>query len=104
MTSSPSRSRTVTQRVVNSVAAAQAEEIFNCTNVRPVRKNSHDDSQQTRRPAPSANISGKLDEVFGPTRIPGAAAVALRGDRIVGWGATGVRKKGAPEKITLEDK
>jgi CubicO group peptidase (beta-lactamase class C family) len=52
----------------------------------------------------AADFSGKLTELFGPTQIPGAAAIALRGERIIACGATGVRKKGAPEKITLEDK
>ena len=55
--------------------------------------------------APSpADVSRELTEAFGKTNIPGAAALALHGDRIVAQGACGVRRRGAPERITLDDK
>lgn len=51
-----------------------------------------------------ADISRELAEVFGKTRIPGAAALVLHGDRIVAQGVCGVRKRDAEERITLADK
>lgn len=51
-----------------------------------------------------ADISRQLADVFGKTKIPGAAALVLQGDRIVAQGVCGVRKRGAQERVTLEDK
>ena len=55
------------------------------------------------RPEP-ADVSRQLERVFSKTRIPGAAALALQGDRIVAQGVRGVRKRGEPERIALGDK
>jgi CubicO group peptidase (beta-lactamase class C family) len=52
----------------------------------------------------SADISGHLDAIFGNTKVPGAAALALHGDQIVAQGVTGVRRKGADARIALTDK
>jgi CubicO group peptidase (beta-lactamase class C family) len=45
-----------------------------------------------------------LESIVGKTKIPGMAAVVLRGDRIVAQGVAGVRRRGSPERITLGDK
>ena len=50
------------------------------------------------------DISRQLADVFGKTRIPGAAALALQGDRIIAQGVCGVRKRGAQERVTIGDK
>lgn len=55
-------------------------------------------------PAAPADVGEKLQAVFGATNVPGAAALALRGDRIVAQGVFGLRKRDAAAKITLEDK
>ncbi|MEI6862020.1 MAG: serine hydrolase domain-containing protein [Verrucomicrobiota bacterium] len=44
-----------------------------------------------------------LESVIARARIPGIAAVVLRGDEIVAQGVAGVRKRGSPEAITLAD-
>lgn len=58
---------------------------------------------ETIAPKP-ADVSRELADVFGKTRIPGAATLVLQGDRIVAQGVCGVRKRGAKEPITLDDK
>lgn len=45
-----------------------------------------------------------LEPIIARHGIPGIAAVALRGDRIVAQGVAGVRKAGTTERITLADK
>jgi CubicO group peptidase (beta-lactamase class C family) len=49
----------------------------------------------------------KLDDLLEPIRatngLPALAAVAVKGGQIVGLGATGFRKEGAPERVTEED-
>jgi CubicO group peptidase (beta-lactamase class C family) len=61
--------------------------------------------------APGAEIGNKspisLDATLAPiirrAKIPGMAAVVLRGNRIIAQGVAGVRKQGASERITLDD-
>ena len=49
------------------------------------------------------DISSSLGAIAARTKIPGLAAIVLRGDRIVAEGVAGVRKNGSPELITLHD-
>lgn len=50
-----------------------------------------------------ANVDTILQRVIARGKIPGMAAVVLRGDRIIAQGVAGVRKKGGVEPITLND-
>ena len=50
-----------------------------------------------------ADISADLEPFRAQGKIPGIAALVLRGDRIIAQGAAGVRKQGAPDRITLDD-
>jgi CubicO group peptidase (beta-lactamase class C family) len=49
------------------------------------------------------DIGGILAPIFARAKIPGGAAIVLRGDRIIARGFTGVRKAGAAEAITIDD-
>ncbi len=49
------------------------------------------------------DIGAILDRVVAQRSVPGLAAVVLRGDRIIALGVGGVRKSGAPERITIQD-
>jgi CubicO group peptidase (beta-lactamase class C family) len=50
------------------------------------------------------DISATLEPIVERTRIPGMAAVVLRGDEVIAQGVAGVRRKGSPERLTLGDK
>ncbi len=52
---------------------------------------------------PPANLDALLEPVIARAKIPGMAALVLRGDRVIAQGIAGVRKQGAPERITLDD-
>jgi CubicO group peptidase (beta-lactamase class C family) len=54
-------------------------------------------------PAP-LDLSATLAPILARHKIPGMAALVLRGDKIVAQGVAGVRKAGSPDAITLEDK
>lgn len=49
------------------------------------------------------DLTTALESVRARHGIPGMAAVVLHGDHIVAKGAVGVRRRGAPEPVTLED-
>jgi CubicO group peptidase (beta-lactamase class C family) len=49
------------------------------------------------------NIDATLEATIVRAKIPGMAAVVLRGDHIIAQGVAGVRKKGATEIITIDD-
>jgi CubicO group peptidase (beta-lactamase class C family) len=52
-----------------------------------------------------ANVEAILRTILGRrSEHFGLAAAVLRGQRIIAQGAAGVRKRGAPQRITLEDK
>jgi CubicO group peptidase (beta-lactamase class C family) len=44
-----------------------------------------------------------LDPIIRRARIPGAAALVLRGDRIIAQGAAGVRKRGSNVSVSIDD-
>ncbi|MBK7644490.1 MAG: beta-lactamase family protein [Planctomycetes bacterium] len=55
-------------------------------------------------PAPQVrDVSTQLEEICTRNNVPGIVALALRGHDIVGRGAAGVRKRGAPEKVSFAD-
>jgi CubicO group peptidase (beta-lactamase class C family) len=60
-------------------------------------------SAAAEAPAP-ANLDATLAPIIARHKIPGMAALVLRGDQIAAAGVAGVRKAGSPERITLEDK
>ena len=49
------------------------------------------------------DIGDILSPIFVRAKIPGGAAVVLRGNRIVAQGVAGVRRRGAAEVITIND-
>ena len=49
------------------------------------------------------DISALLENVISHHRVPGLAAVVLKGDEIVAEGTAGVRKSGATNRITIND-
>jgi CubicO group peptidase (beta-lactamase class C family) len=49
------------------------------------------------------DVGATLDSIVSRDKIPGMAAVVLRGDQIVAQGVGGVRKKGSSERVTIED-
>lgn len=49
------------------------------------------------------DVSATLAPIIEKAGIPGMVAVVLRGDQIAAQGAAGVRRKGAPERVTLDD-
>lgn len=59
-------------------------------------------------PAPVAtgprDVSEMLAGIQKKHDVPGLVALALKGDELVAKGATGVRKRGAEEKLTFEDR
>jgi CubicO group peptidase (beta-lactamase class C family) len=50
-----------------------------------------------------ADIGPMLELFIARNKVPGMAAIAIRGDRVVALGAAGVRKLGAPERVTKDD-
>lgn len=52
---------------------------------------------------PPVNLDLELAPIIIRAKIPGMAALVLRGDRIIAQGVAGVRKKGTAEPITLDD-
>ena len=49
------------------------------------------------------DISSTLEPIVASAKVPGMAAVVLRGDEVVAQGVAGVRRKGSPERIALGD-
>jgi CubicO group peptidase (beta-lactamase class C family) len=62
----------------------------------------------TRRAATTPSSAASLDALLEPIRakhkLPGLAAAIVEGDEVIAIGATGLRKVGAPEPITIDDK
>jgi CubicO group peptidase (beta-lactamase class C family) len=58
-------------------------------------------------PAPAATGPRDVTELLAGIQkrydVPGLVALALKGDEIIAKGATGVRKRGAEEKVTFDD-
>lgn len=52
---------------------------------------------------PARDVSPLLRPILGLHDIPGMVAATVKGDRIVAIGAAGVRRRGAAEKVTLDD-
>jgi CubicO group peptidase (beta-lactamase class C family) len=50
------------------------------------------------------NIDDLLKPIIAKYGIPGMAAVALQGDRIIAQGVAGARKASAPPRITIDDR
>jgi CubicO group peptidase (beta-lactamase class C family) len=55
------------------------------------------------RPAPKV-VNALLEPIRKEHHLPGLAAAALRGDRVVAEGVAGVRRVGEPDRITPEDR
>jgi CubicO group peptidase (beta-lactamase class C family) len=62
----------------------------------------------TRRAATTPSSAASLDALLEPIRakhkLPGLVAAIVEGDEVIAIGATGLRKVGAPEPITIDDK
>src|SRR5262249_3431133 len=61
---------------------------------------------QFQSPEPGASprdISMVLEPIIQRAKIPGAAALVLRGDRVIAQGAAGVRKYGSDVRVTMDD-
>lgn len=54
--------------------------------------------------AEPVDISASLEPFLKEGKVPGLAAAVVLHGKIVAAGATGVRKHGSPEKVTVEDK
>ncbi|MGH7133094.1 MAG: serine hydrolase domain-containing protein [Phycisphaerales bacterium] len=50
------------------------------------------------------DVSGELDKIIEKHKIPGMVALAIEGRRVIVQGEAGVRVRGHPEKITINDK
>src|SRR4051812_24042844 len=50
------------------------------------------------------SIDALLEPIRAKSNLPALAAAVVRSNVIIAAGAVGVRKFGAPEKVTLEDK
>jgi CubicO group peptidase (beta-lactamase class C family) len=59
-------------------------------------------SAQQSTTAP-VDVSPLLAEFVAKYQIPGAVVVVLKGDQIVAQGAAGVRRKGHPDPIVIDD-
>jgi CubicO group peptidase (beta-lactamase class C family) len=57
---------------------------------------------QSPHPGP-AELATTLESFRARGDIPGMVALVLRGDRIIAQGAVGVRKRGMPQHVTLDD-
>ena len=51
-----------------------------------------------------ADLAATLDLFRAQGKIPGMVALVLRGGSIVAPGAAGMRKRGAPERVTIHDR
>lgn len=60
--------------------------------------------EQTQAVAAPREMSARLEAIVAQRKVPGLAAVVLQGDRIVAQGVAGVRRAGAPERLTLDDR
>jgi CubicO group peptidase (beta-lactamase class C family) len=49
------------------------------------------------------DIGAQLEAIVTKSKIPGMAAVVLKGDRIVAQGAAGFRKSGSSDLVTIND-
>ena len=49
------------------------------------------------------DIGVRLEGIVTKTKVPGIAAVVLKGDMIVAEGAAGLRKSGSPDRVTIKD-
>jgi CubicO group peptidase (beta-lactamase class C family) len=58
----------------------------------------------TTQTAATEDVSKQLEAIRQRRAVPAMAAAVLRGDMIVASGATGVRRRGGAERITLDDK
>jgi CubicO group peptidase (beta-lactamase class C family) len=55
-------------------------------------------------PPPPADVSDRLEPIRERGGLPALAAAVIQGDRVVGLGAVGVRRRGSPEPVTIEDR
>lgn len=53
--------------------------------------------------ATPSDISPVLEPIILRAKIPGAAALVLRGDKVIARGAAGVRKHGSDVRVTIDD-
>lgn len=51
----------------------------------------------------STDLEAKLEEIRAKNGVPALAAAATTGDRLLAIGAVGLRKKGSPERVTVDD-
>jgi CubicO group peptidase (beta-lactamase class C family) len=49
------------------------------------------------------DVSPLLAQFITAHQIPGAVVVVLKGDRVVAQGAAGVRRKGHPDRVAIDD-
>jgi CubicO group peptidase (beta-lactamase class C family) len=61
-------------------------------------------AKTTLMPEGAKDVSATLEPIATRAKIPGMVALVLRGDQIIAYGATGVRKAGSTERITLGDR
>jgi CubicO group peptidase (beta-lactamase class C family) len=56
------------------------------------------------KPAPAASIDDLLEGIRAKHDLPGLVGAIVEGDDVIAIGAAGVRKVGAPDRITIDDK
>lgn len=59
---------------------------------------------QEESPSAKTDLAVLLEPLRAKFNLPSLAAAVVHGEKIVGIGAVGVRKDGAPDKVTVEDK
>ncbi|HVS52891.1 MAG TPA: serine hydrolase domain-containing protein [Opitutaceae bacterium] len=69
----------------------------------PSKPRSEANATRTVSPDAPEDLSALLAAALARTKIPGVAALVLRGDRVIAQGVAGVRKLGAAEPVTIED-
>ena len=63
-----------------------------------------DQSMPTSLPASIKDLSGDLEPIRVKNKLPALGAAVWRGDEVLAIGATGYRKQGGEERVTLDDR
>ena len=63
-----------------------------------------DNPDPAKQSAPTADVSSVLAEITRQHDLPGMVAAVIEGDRVVATGATGVRRRGGRDPVTLSDR
>lgn len=77
--------------------------LFNCLSITANQPNLPQTTSQFIMTEPYRDVSSVLEPIVTKYNVPGMVAAVIHDNRIVASGAAGVRAKGHPEKITVND-